>query len=116
MKYEDLAKFDHNFPNYSREIQEQVEIEIKYEGYIKKQMAQAVQYKWRFFLYLQCCIDSCDQSLCRCFLITRSPIKLTRGTSAMVTGQKAAELIRRPQMKYEDLAKFDHNFPNYSTD
>ena len=40
MKYEDLAKFDHNFPNYSREIQEQVEIEIKYEGYIKKQMAQ----------------------------------------------------------------------------
>lgn len=40
MKYEDLAKFDQNLPNYSREIQEQVEIEIKYEGYIKKQMAQ----------------------------------------------------------------------------
>lgn len=40
MKYEDLAKFDQNFPDYSREIQEQVEIEIKYEGYIKKQMAQ----------------------------------------------------------------------------
>lgn len=38
--YEDLKEFDVNRPNLSREICEQVEIEIKYEGYIKKQLAQ----------------------------------------------------------------------------
>lgn len=38
--YEDLKDFDKNRPQLSREICEQVEIEIKYEGYIKKQLAQ----------------------------------------------------------------------------
>lgn len=38
--YEDLKEFDVNRPDLSREICEQVEIEIKYEGYIKKQLAQ----------------------------------------------------------------------------
>ncbi len=38
--YEDLKAFDKNRPELSREICEQVEIEIKYEGYIKKQLAQ----------------------------------------------------------------------------
>lgn len=38
--YEDLKAFDKNRPQLSREICEQVEIEIKYEGYIKKQLAQ----------------------------------------------------------------------------
>lgn len=38
--YDDLKNFDKNRPKLSREICEQVEIEIKYEGYIKKQLAQ----------------------------------------------------------------------------
>lgn len=38
--YDDLKDFDKNRPILSREIAEQVEIEIKYEGYIKKQLAQ----------------------------------------------------------------------------
>lgn len=38
--YADLKDFDPTRPQLSREIQEQVEIEIKYEGYIKKQLSQ----------------------------------------------------------------------------
>lgn len=38
--YDDLAPFDPTRPQLSREVREQVEIEIKYEGYIKKQLAQ----------------------------------------------------------------------------
>ena len=40
IKYDDLAPFDPERPDLSREVREQVEIEIKYEGYIKKQLAQ----------------------------------------------------------------------------
>ncbi len=38
--YDDLAPFDLNRPELSREVREQVEVEIKYEGYIKKQLLQ----------------------------------------------------------------------------
>lgn len=38
--YDDLAPYDPERPDLPREIREQVEIEIKYEGYIKKQLAQ----------------------------------------------------------------------------
>lgn len=38
--YEDLAPFDTNRPDLPYEIFEQVEISVKYEGYIKKQEAQ----------------------------------------------------------------------------
>ena len=38
--YDDLEAFDPARPALSREVREQVEIEIKYEGYIKKQLAQ----------------------------------------------------------------------------
>lgn len=38
--YDDLEAFDPARPTLSREVREQVEIEIKYEGYIKKQLAQ----------------------------------------------------------------------------
>lgn len=41
--YDDVIKFDKNAPKLTREIREQVEIEIKYEGYIKKQLAQVEQ-------------------------------------------------------------------------
>ena len=40
LSYDDLAPFDPDRPELSREIREQVEIEIKYEGYIKKQLSQ----------------------------------------------------------------------------
>lgn len=40
ISYEDLAPFDTNRPDLPHEIFEQVEISIKYEGYIKKQEAQ----------------------------------------------------------------------------
>lgn len=40
MHYEDLIRFDPQAPSLSREIAEQVEVEIKYEGYIKKQLLQ----------------------------------------------------------------------------
>ncbi len=38
--YLDLAPFDKNRPELEPEVQNQAEIEIKYEGYIKKQLAQ----------------------------------------------------------------------------
>lgn len=38
--YEDLTDFDVTRPNILREIFEQVEIEVKYEGYIKRQLSQ----------------------------------------------------------------------------
>ena len=40
IRYDDLAPFDINRPDLPYEIFEQVEISIKYEGYIKKQEAQ----------------------------------------------------------------------------
>lgn len=40
ISYDDLAPFDINRPDLPHEIFEQVEISIKYEGYIKKQEAQ----------------------------------------------------------------------------
>ena len=39
--YEDLTPFDTERPDLPYEVFEQVEIEIKYEGYIKRQLAQA---------------------------------------------------------------------------
>ena len=38
--YDDLAPFDKNRPNLPRDIVDKVEVEIKYEGYIKRQMLQ----------------------------------------------------------------------------
>ncbi|NLW22021.1 MAG: tRNA uridine-5-carboxymethylaminomethyl(34) synthesis enzyme MnmG [Tissierellia bacterium] len=43
--YESLAKLDPDRPELPREIRLQVETQIKYEGYIKKQMAQIEQFK-----------------------------------------------------------------------
>ena len=40
LTYEDLKDFDPDRPNLPREVFEQVEISIKYEGYIKRQLAQ----------------------------------------------------------------------------
>ena len=40
LTYEDLKPFDPERPNLPREVFEQVEISIKYEGYIKRQLAQ----------------------------------------------------------------------------
>lgn len=41
LTYEDLKPFDKTRPSLAYEVFEQVEIEIKYEGYIKRQLAQA---------------------------------------------------------------------------
>lgn len=40
LSYNDLAPFDPDRPNLPDAVTEQVEIQIKYEGYIKKQMAE----------------------------------------------------------------------------
>lgn len=45
LKYGDLELLDHERPSLPREIRLQVETQIKYEGYIKKQMAQIEQFK-----------------------------------------------------------------------
>lgn len=43
LNYVDLKRFDPNRPELSEEVCEQVELEIKYEGYISKQLAQIEQ-------------------------------------------------------------------------
>lgn len=45
VKYDDTGIFDPERPELFREIRIQVETQIKYEGYIKKQMAQIKQFK-----------------------------------------------------------------------
>lgn len=45
LEYKDIIQFDKENPNLDREIYEQAEIEIKYEGYIKKQIAQVKQHE-----------------------------------------------------------------------
>ncbi|WP_303787881.1 tRNA uridine-5-carboxymethylaminomethyl(34) synthesis enzyme MnmG [Ruminococcus flavefaciens] len=43
ISYNDLAEFDTERPDLDRETAEQVELQIKYEGYIQKQLAQIEQ-------------------------------------------------------------------------
>ncbi|MGM0396137.1 MAG: tRNA uridine-5-carboxymethylaminomethyl(34) synthesis enzyme MnmG [Bacillota bacterium] len=45
LSYENIAKFDPDRPDLIKEIRLQVETQIKYEGYIKKQMQQIEQFK-----------------------------------------------------------------------
>jgi tRNA uridine 5-carboxymethylaminomethyl modification enzyme len=45
LSYEDIKEIDVDRPNLSRDIIEQVEINIKYDGYIKRQLKQVEQYK-----------------------------------------------------------------------
>ena len=45
LDYEKLAEIDENRPELAFDLQEQVNIEIKYEGYIKRQMQQVAQFK-----------------------------------------------------------------------
>lgn len=45
LDYECIAPFDINRPELSREIREQVEISLKYEGYIEKQLKQVEAFK-----------------------------------------------------------------------
>jgi len=45
ISYKDLAVIDTKRPELSRAVEEQVEISIKYEGYIKRQMEQVEQFK-----------------------------------------------------------------------
>lgn len=45
ISYHTLKEIDDSMPELEREIAEEVEIEIKYEGYIKKQLNQAEQFK-----------------------------------------------------------------------
>lgn len=45
LKYDALAPFDPERPMLSKEIREQVEIRIKYEGYIKRQLRDVEQFR-----------------------------------------------------------------------
>ena len=45
INYKDLSEIDENMPKLTRAEAEEVEIEIKYEGYIKLQMAQVEKFK-----------------------------------------------------------------------
>ena len=45
LSYDALAPIDKERPNLSADVTEQVEIELKYEGYIKRQMSQVAQFK-----------------------------------------------------------------------
>jgi len=45
VKYTDLKEIDENMPELTRSEAEEVEIEVKYEGYIKLQMAQVDKFK-----------------------------------------------------------------------
>ena len=45
LDYEKLAEVDEKRPKLAFDVQEQVNIEIKYEGYIKRQMQQVAQFK-----------------------------------------------------------------------
>ncbi len=45
MKYEYLAEIDPERPKLSKEVTEQVEINLKYDGYIKRQLKQVEQFK-----------------------------------------------------------------------
>ncbi len=45
LSYENTAPLDTNRPDYSKHICDEVEIQLKYEGYIKKQNAQVKQFK-----------------------------------------------------------------------
>ena len=45
LTYMDLAPIDQDRPEYDLDVQEQVNINIKYEGYIKRQLSQVKQFK-----------------------------------------------------------------------
>ena len=45
LDYLKLAELDKDRPNLPLDVQEQVNIEIKYEGYIKRQLQQVAQFK-----------------------------------------------------------------------
>ena len=45
INYEKLAKIDENRPELPRDIAEEVEIQVKYDGYIKLQEAQVEKFK-----------------------------------------------------------------------
>ena len=45
LDYEMLAEIDKNRPQYSAGVREQVNINIKYQGYIRRQMKQVEQFK-----------------------------------------------------------------------
>jgi len=45
LRYEDLQPFDPSWPNLSPDIAEQVEISVKYEGYIQRQLKQVADFE-----------------------------------------------------------------------
>ncbi len=45
LSYDDLVPFDPASPSLSREIREQVEISVKYEGYIRRQLNQVEEFE-----------------------------------------------------------------------
>ena len=45
LHYKELAPFDPERPDLSADIAEEIEISVKYEGYIKRQLQQVAEFK-----------------------------------------------------------------------
>ena len=45
IRYQDLAQIDEQMPEFPIEVAEEVEIQVKYEGYIKLQESQVEKFK-----------------------------------------------------------------------
>ncbi len=45
ISFDDLKFFDHDFPEFPQDVKEQVEIQVKYKGYIERQLSQIKEFK-----------------------------------------------------------------------
>lgn len=94
LSYEKLASVDLDRPELPDAVKEQVEIQIKYEGYIARQMKEAEQFKKMEEKSISASIDyDCIQSLrleARQKLKTIKPLNL--GQASRISGVSPADI------------------------
>lgn len=92
--YDDLKKFDPTRPELSREIREQVEVEIKYEGYIKKQLTQVEEMRKMESKLLPADLDYAEISGLRLEAVEKlkkvSPLNI--GQASRISGVSPADI------------------------